>query len=442
MRRLTARERATRNEVAIREKENLYARADVYLIRFWDLGTVEQASGDGGGSLSETITKLTSGKPPDFEDDFSTPTLQEYWSTDQGATNATLQDGALRLNNEYLIGKDTLNHMNYILQVDLRFGGLSGDENFVYYLRIASSPYGDNTNYQLTINPSSGDWSLEIITEFGGQYKEILRGNIEAIEAGRWYELGLVVQNETFWVYWEDQQIITQNNVSLFGTINCFGLDPSRAGEATLDIDNWRYWELEAPVWMRNDWITETAPTVAEDNFVAGDGWQLSGVGEINGSVTMSATNENETGLTREDIHGTNFALEVSFSPQDMPEPSSLVLFLRKDTNTGELLEFEYFPSTGFWQIKWTENKQYVVLATGWEQPTPQDAKRQIMVLVDGDRVSAFYGDAFLGYAESSRSGTGAWNEVVIRSSEATYAEVDILKIGFWNLDSAVDDDP
>jgi hypothetical protein len=28
----------TWNELVIREKENLYARADVYLIRFWDLG--------------------------------------------------------------------------------------------------------------------------------------------------------------------------------------------------------------------------------------------------------------------------------------------------------------------------------------------------------------------------------------------------------------------
>src|SRR4030042_334720 len=156
-------------------------------------------------------------------------------------------------------------------------------------------------------------------------------------------------------------RIITQNNVSLFGTINGFGLDPSSARDATLDLDNWRFWDLGTPAYMRNDWIPESEPTVADEYFTTDEGWRLSGAGEINGQVKISAANEKETGLTREDIHGTNFALEVSFSPQDMPEPSSLVLFLRKDTNTGESLEFEYFSTTGFWQIRWTENKNYLV---------------------------------------------------------------------------------
>jgi hypothetical protein len=428
----------THNALAILEKANQYAQVDVYLIRFWDLGSVEQASGEESASLSETINILTDGRLPDFQDDFSSATLQEYWSNDQGAQEATLQDGALRFGNKNLIGQDTLNKMNYILQVDLRFGGIYRDENFVYGIRTTEFQNGKyGSEYLLNINPSSGEWAMNAIMDPHGQWTGIQKGNLGLIEAGRWYELGIVVNTDSIQTFWDDQLFFTQDSVVLYGLVNQIGLDPWKTEEsATLDIDNWRFWDLGTPAFMRNDWITEIAPTVAEDNFVAGDGWQLSGVGEINGSVKMSATNENETGLTREDIHATNFALEVSFSPQDMPEPSSLVLFLRKDTNTGESLEFEYFSTTGFWQIRWIENKNYVVLGTGWTQPTPQDNTGTIMVLVDGERVSAFYGDAFLGYAESSLSGTGTWNELVIRSNGAPYAQVDISQIRFWDLDT------
>jgi len=321
----------TWNGLVIREKEKLFAQVDIYRIRSWDLGTEEQTSGEGSASLSETINILTDGRLPDFQDDFSSATLQEYWSNDQGAQEATLQDGALRLNNEFLIGDGTLNYLNYILQVDLRFGGLSGDENFVYGIRTTEFQNGKyGSEYLLNINPSSGEWAMNAIMDPHGQWTGIQKGNLGLIEAGRWYELGIVVNTDSIQTFWDDQLFFTQDSVVLYGLVNQIGLDPWKTEEsATLDIDNWRFWDLGTPAFMRNDWITEIAPTVAEDNFVAGDGWQLSGVGEINGSVKMSATNENETGLTREDIHATNFALEVSFSPQDMPDPSSLVLFLR-----------------------------------------------------------------------------------------------------------------
>ena len=122
-------EASTRNELVLRSKENTYTRVDIERIRSWNLSLVETASGEGSLSLSEMISKLTNGRLPDVQDDFSGDTLQEYWLDDEGVPAGTLQDGTLRVENR--VG-EPIYLMNYILQVDLRFGNLSGDENFDY----------------------------------------------------------------------------------------------------------------------------------------------------------------------------------------------------------------------------------------------------------------------------------------------------------------------
>jgi hypothetical protein len=40
-----------------------------------------------------------------------------------------------------------------------------------------------------------------------------------------------------------------------------------------------------------------------------------------------------------------------------------------------------------------------------------------------------------LGYVESSLTGAGNWNELVIRNNENTFAQVDLVKLISWNLD-------
>jgi tetratricopeptide (TPR) repeat protein len=430
----------TWNELVVRNKENLWARVDVYLIRFWDLGTAEQASGEGSDSFTETINKITGGKAPDMQDDFSGTTLGEYWNADDGAKEATLLDGALRLNNVFPIGKMTLPRINYLLQVDLRFGGLTGDENFIYYMRVTTTPYVYQvTGYQLTINPSKGTWLLMVLTDPNGKYTEVQKGTLEAIETERWYELGIVMMNETLWVYWDNQLLFTQNNVNIFGNINHFGLDPATAGEATLDIDNWRFWDLGVPEWMRSNWVTESAPTFAADNFTGGEGWFTppeNGKFENGRLVLFRGDAESGTSYSREDFQGTNVAMEVTFSPHDLPDDASLIWGLSKNNTSGDAFIFQYNPGSGFWEIDKFENQEWNKLLSGWTQTTPQDNISSIMVVVNGDRVSAFYGDAFLGSVESSLSGAGKENSLGFNSSQTAFGQVDILKIGFWDLDA------
>ncbi len=422
----------TWNELVIRNKEALFARADIYLIRFWNLD-------QGTNSLRVWKEDMIGDKAPDVQDDFSGTTLGEYWNADDGAKKSTLLDSALRLTKEDLIGKGTLNKINYLLQVDLRFGGLTGNENLSYFLRGTTSPYVDLvTGYQLTINPSTGNWVLMVLTDPNGKFTEVQKGMIEAIETGRWYELGIVMMNDTFWVYWEGQQIITQSSVELFGMINCFGLYPPTAGIATLDIDNWHYWDLGTPASMRNDWITENAPTVGVDNFIPGEGWQFYPVEKEkyeNGRAVLIAHAE-EINLWREDFQGSNIAMDVTFSPRDMPDSASLLWYLVADENKWDMIAFEYNPASGFWSIMKVENQVFTGLLTGWAQTTPQDSISNITVVVNEDRVSAFYGDAFLGSVEISRSETGIYNALSFRSREFRWAQIDILKIRFWNLDT------
>ncbi len=353
---------------------------------------------------------------------------------DEGVPAGTLQDGALRIENR--VG-EPIQLINYILQVDLRFGSLSGDENLDYEIRGTPLEPQD-TRYQFGIHPSTGEWFLGLSSDPQSQGITLQNGKMEPVDEDRWYELGIVVNNDSLWVYWDNMEVLTQEGVNLFGLSNHFGLTDDSSGEATLEIDNWRSWDLVTPASMSNDWITEAAPTVLEDNFIAGEGWQFSPKEneKYQNNMALLYTNGGETGLTREDILGTNFAMDVTFSPRDMPDSASLVWFLRKDTSTEESLEFIYIPTTGFWQINWAENKNNLELASGWTQPTSQDSLGRIMVLVDGDRVSAFYGDTFLGYAEIINSVAGTWNELVIRSNEAGYAQVDVSAIRFWDLNT------
>jgi hypothetical protein len=240
-------------------------------------------------------------------------------------------------------------------------------------------------------------------------------------------------------VYLDNQLIITQNNVNIFGNLNCFGLDPATAGEATLDIDNWRFWDLGVPEWMRSDWVTESAPTFAADNFTGGEGWQFNPLENEkyeNGRAVLFA-NGGETFLSRDDLQGTSIAMEVTFSLRSFPDTASLVWFMGKQT-TGEtegMLWFEYFPITGQWQIFKEENQQSKMILSGWTRTTPKENTGYFMVIVNGDRVSAFYGDAYLGSVESDRSRAGTMNFWSVRSNGVD-AQVDILKIRFWNLDT------
>ena len=298
------------------------------------------------------------------------------------------------------------------------------------------------SEYLLDINPSSGEWGLKAITDPYGQYAEIQKGNLGVIEPGRWYELGIIVNENSIQAFWDDQLFLKQDNILLYGLINHFGLGNS-APEATLDVDNWQVWELDTTASMRTDWISSAPTTVEDDNFMEGEGWQSNPAENesFQDGRAVLFTDGGETSFSRDDLQGTNIAMEVTFSPRDMPDTASLMWFLGVDKAKEEFIAFEYFPATGFWQILEVEGQAWSPLASGWTQPTSQGVHASIMVAANGRRISAFHDDAFLGYADSSRSGSGTINYISLRSNGASLAQSDILKIGFWNLDyGGVDD--
>jgi hypothetical protein len=427
---------SSRNELVLRSKENIYTRVDIERIRSWNLPLIEPVSEEESVSLEDLIYTMTGGIP-DFTDSFEGAMLHEYWANDPGAQEASLQDGALRLNNEFLIGYRSIASINYILQVDLRFGGLEGMESFVYGIRTTElSDLQSATEYLLIIQPSSGDWSLKVISNPNEPYIDIQNGNLGAIESDRWYQLGAVVDMETVSVYWEDKLLFTEAGYRLYGTDNHFGLEKNSAGNATLDIDNWRYWDLGTPAYMRNDWISDRVPTFSDDNFTPDEGWVFNQENEkYDYGKAVLYTNGEQSFLTREDFFINNFVLEANFSPRDMPD-LAWVGFLLRTTEPDNMLMFRYYSTTGYWDIAEEENQQVENLVSGWTQPTPQDSIARISVVMDGDRLSAFLGETFLGYAESSLSAQGARNMFVISGDGVASAQVDILKIALWNLDT------
>ena len=166
-----------------------------------------------------------------------------------------------------------------------------------------------------------------------------------------------------------------------------------------------------------------------------GEGWQFSPPEneKFEDGRAVLFTNGGHTRLTRDDFQGSNFAMEVSFIPRDMPDSASLGCFMRQNTSGKDTFIFEFFPGSGYWQIIKTENGVLNLIAYGSTQPLPQDGMDTIMVIVNGDYLSAFLGGALLGSSQSSLTGAGTNNVVFVNSGDSP-AQVDIVTLRFWKL--------
>jgi tetratricopeptide (TPR) repeat protein len=411
------------NAVVLRNNDSLdRAQVDIPKIQFWDRSPFTQKK-----------QEMIGDQPPDIQEDFSGDTLSEIWQW--GGEDNTLQDGALRV--EDWVG-EPLHAMNYILQVDLRFNGLSGSENLVYAFRCTGLPMGSGLEYTLSIFLSTGEWTLSAITDPQSQGTPLQQGFIEPIQQGRWYELGVVLNHQNLWVFWEGIELFSLENLALYGLDNHFGLADNVTGEATLEIDNWRFWELGIGIESRNNWISESEPTILVDNFSVGQGWQFD-PGEYeryeDGKVVLY-TDKDETKLSRDDFQGVNVALEVTFIPRDVPESSSLVWFFAADLVKGNMYTFDYFPASGYWAIMKSQDQVFDKLIDGWTEPTLDNETATIMVFIDNNLLNAFMGDTLLGTVQSDLQEAGTQCLLSVRNKATQFVRVDIEKIQFWDLDT------
>jgi tetratricopeptide (TPR) repeat protein len=384
-------------------------------------------------SFDQLAFEMTSGRSPDLQEDFSGDSLSEIWQWG-GDQDNTLQDGALRVGS--WVG-NPLQVMNYILQIDLRFNRLSGEEHFVYAIRSTGFSDGNSTEYTFVIAPATGEWYISVNTDPQSQGTTLQQGNLEPIQQERWYELGVVLNNQDIWIFWDGTELFNIENLVLYSLDNHFGLADNITGQASLEIDNWRFWDLGTLGWMRNDWITQSTPTISVDYFVVGKNWQFDPVEneKYDNGMAVLSTDNNETFFTSEDIQGINIAVEVPFTLGDFPDPASLVWTIGKNSQ-GDFLGFEFFPIYGKWQIFQVEDQLVEVLASGWIEPMQKETAGTIMLLVDGDRVSTFFDDTFVGYAKTDRSAFGTTNALSVRSNGTSYTQVNIQQLRFWDLDS------
>ena len=179
-------------------------------------------------------------------------------------------------------------------------------------------------------------------------------------------------------------------------------------------------------------------PTVEENNFMpmkVGSSVHRK-MRNLRTGRAVLFTDGGHTRLTRDDFQGSNFAMEVSFIPRDMPDSASLGWFLRQNTSGKDTFIFEFFPGSGYWQIVKTENGVLESDSIWFDTALPQDSMDTIMVIVNGDYLSAFLGGALLGSSQSSLTGAGTmYPTIVFVNNGAELAQVDISNIKFWNLD-------
>jgi hypothetical protein len=242
-----------------------------------------------------------------------------------------------------------------------------------------------------------------------------------------WWEPSSAFYNDTF--------LVTLVQSFEAGTWNEVVIRSKGTESAQVDISSIRFWNLDTPEMMIPERINLRTPTVEGGNFVPGEGWNF-GPPEnekyADGRAVLF-TAMGQTILTRDEIQGSNFAIEVSFIPRDMPDSASMGWFMRQNTSRKDMFTFELFPGSGYWQIIKIENGVLNLIAYGSTQPIPQDDMDTMMVIVNGDYISSFLGGEFLGSSESSLTGAGTNNEIFVNNGDSE-AQVD-CDTKFWNLD-------
>ena len=399
-----------------------YARIDILKIRFWDLDPEWMRT----DWITSSVAKVIDDK---FEANegwqFSPPEKEKYQDgravlvTTAGDTSFTRQD---------------LKGSNIAMEVTFMPQTMPDSATLIWFLGMDTTT-GDHFAFEYS--PASGVWS--IIEGKNKGWNKLLKGNTQPTEANRLGRFMVVMNGDRVSAFDADTFLgsVTMG-YSAPGVENWFGIRDNEASFAQTDILKIRYWNLDEPEWMSSNWIMSHPASYSTDVFKSGDGWHFSPLENEkyqDNLAVLYTTNNFETGLTRDELQGTNCAFYVAFISRDMPESASLVWFLRKNTSTGDMYSFEYFPASGFWQILKDENKVSSVLASGETSPTAKDQFGEIMVVVEGNRVSAFFANYFLGYVESSFENAGTWNELVIRSKDNTFAQVDLVKLISWNLD-------
>jgi hypothetical protein len=409
----------TWNELVIRNKEKLFARVDIFKIRFWNLDKTMLMS-------SETINART---PKFMAEKFQ---ANEGWQFNPVENEKYQDDKAVLFSNggETYLTNNEFTGSNIAMEVTFIPQDMPDSAYLMWYLKGVS---GDLFAFEYS--PATGYWSL-FKNENQGLSK-IKTAQTQPTPVGKLGKIMIVMNKGMVSAYYLDT-FLGSIEGSPPDTVTTSVLSVRNIHDALfvqVDIVKIRFWNLDEAEWMSIYWITSHPITFMEDIFKSGDGWKFSPMEneKYQDNMAVLYTNGGETGLMRNEIQGTNCALAAHFIPRDMPDSASLVWFIRKNTTTGDMFSFEYFPGTGAWQIVKVENQVLNKLASGITQSNLKGTVMGIMVVEEGDRVSAFIGNTYLGSAESSLAGAGNWNELVIRSN--LFAQVDIVELVYWNLD-------
>ncbi len=184
--------------------------------------------------------------------------------------------------------------------------------------------------------------------------------------------------------------------------------------------------------------IAIRTPTVDENNFMPGEGWVF-GPAEnekFEAGRAVLFTDGSSASIQRDELTGTDFAMEVTFIPRDMPGSASLEWNLRENTLRNDSYFFEFSTGTGSWLIAKHENEGWSHIASGSTQPVPQDTMGTIMVIANANQVSVFQNQVLIDTVNIDRSGAGTmYPLLILLSNKSGYAQVDITNIKFWNLD-------
>jgi hypothetical protein len=214
---------------------------DVYFeidnLQFWELENAWMLD------LPAAVQQVVLDTPPDFADDFSIE--KPEWQVEPGYANGHFEwvDGVLRIL-EDATGDELITASDSIFRTNLRLNEITTTTEFMYAFRSTYTGEGIATEYLWVLNTYSGEWVLSVNTAASGdQYHELLRGQVNAMQADEWVNLRVVVFEDRLWIYWNWALEVYYQGLILSGENTHFVLGPE-SGNTYLELDNLKFWNL------------------------------------------------------------------------------------------------------------------------------------------------------------------------------------------------------
>jgi tetratricopeptide (TPR) repeat protein len=403
--------------------------------------------------FTQPILRTVASRPPDFDDDFSTPKSEigdqwgeVFWSEQEGVFY--LVDPGGQIAAVSIVQTQTT---DFVYQFDFSSKDIAGAQD--PYLQFSMREDEVVGAYGMRVLLNTGCWHVWKTEAAVPEAIVLADGCPAEFDSMGDHRLEVIALGHLFAYYLDDILIFYFDDQANPSGRTSVEVGAGNQGIAKVIIDNLKFWNLAnytlESMQLSNkimDLVAQGQPDLKEDFNAPGDDWECDTPGnqcQLGKGVAQLVVDDGEIGFNgpyqSDRIRGDDFALRMFFSPRQVTESSSLVVMMRMGQVTPwDLYEFEYYPATGAYVFQYVsghpDNRLVTVLRQGMMKPTPVDTSATLVIIARGKDFWAYFDEVLFFHWEDDQVLEGG-QQIVLRSFKGQ-AHIDIQTLEYWNLDS------